>query len=42
MVDYNAKLTLDRIRAALETQRVDDALAILLSLHPVDRAEVSA
>ncbi|MCK5314469.1 MAG: magnesium transporter [Anaerolineales bacterium] len=40
MANYDADLTLERIRAALETQRIDDAVSILLSLHPVDQAEV--
>ena len=40
MANYNAELTIERIRAALETQRIQDAVSILLSLHPVDRAEV--
>jgi magnesium transporter len=31
--------TLDRIRAALESGRVEEAIAALASLHPADRAE---
>lgn len=40
MANYDADLTLELIRAALVTQRVENAVSILLALHPVDRAEV--
>ncbi|HEX2979812.1 MAG TPA: magnesium transporter [Anaerolineaceae bacterium] len=32
--------TLERIRTALETDRVDDAVMILVHTHPADRAEI--
>ena len=35
-----ASIELLRIRAALETQRLQDAINILLEMHPADRAEV--
>lgn len=38
MEDTNIDLL--RIRAALETQRLQDAITILLEMHPADRAEV--
>lgn len=34
------EVTLERIRAALESERVEDATNILLDLHPVDQAEI--
>ena len=40
MVEDNAEIFFERLRAALNTQRIDDAVGILLSLHPVDRADV--
>jgi magnesium transporter len=33
-------ITLERIRSAIETQRVPDAVAMLLELHPADQAEL--
>jgi len=38
--DNNAEIFIERIRSALDTQRIDDAVGVLLSLHPADRAEV--
>lgn len=35
-----ASIELLRIRAALETQRLQDAINILLEMHPADRAEI--
>lgn len=40
MSDENITVALDRIRAALETDRIEDAVNILLELHPADQAEV--
>lgn len=40
MANYDADLTIELIRAALVTQRIENAVSILLALHPVDRAEV--
>lgn len=40
MSDGNAEIVIERIRSALDMQRIDDAVGILLSLHPVDRADV--
>ena len=33
-------ITLERVRSAIETQRLDDAVAILLDMHPADQAEI--
>lgn len=40
MTEHSAEITAERIRLALETQRIDDAVSILLQLHPVDQADV--
>ena len=33
-------VTLDRIHSALASERLSDALSILLDLHPADQAEI--
>ncbi len=40
MADYEADVIVDRIHAALIAHRLDDAVSILLTLRPADRAEV--
>ena len=40
MAEDNVDIIIERIRSALGTQRLEDALAILLELHPADRADV--
>jgi len=40
MAEDSVDIIIDRIRSAYGTNRVEDALAILLELHPADRAEV--
>jgi Mg/Co/Ni transporter MgtE len=40
MAKYDANLTLELIRDSLVTQRIENAVSILLNLHPVDRAEI--
>lgn len=40
MNEHDAELVVRRIRTALETNRLNDALAILQELHPADRADV--
>lgn len=40
MAEEYTEITVERIRLALSTGRIQDALAILNDLHPVDRAEV--
>lgn len=40
MQEPSVELIVDRIRNALETQRMSDAVSILLELRPVDQAEV--
>jgi magnesium transporter len=40
MTESDTELTVRRIHAALEIQRLQDAVTILNDLHPVDRAEV--
>jgi len=39
MDDNTIEVTLERIRSALQTDRLDDAVNILLDMHPVDQAE---
>jgi magnesium transporter len=39
MDQYQIDQTLEQIRHALETGRVDDAISALISLHPADRAD---
>ena len=40
MAEEQVEIAVDRIRSALETQRIKDAVAILLDMHPADQAEV--
>jgi len=40
MTDSQTEIAVHRIRAALNTQRAEDALMILRDLHPADRADV--
>jgi len=40
MAEDNVDIIIERIHSALGTQRLEDALAILLELHPADRADV--
>ena len=40
MPDPNIEITVERIRSALETQRLVNAVNILLEMHPADQAEV--
>jgi len=40
MAEDSVDIIIDRIRSAYGTNRVEDALAILVELHPADRAEV--
>jgi magnesium transporter len=39
MGEVPIEIIVERIRSALETQRIEDAVAILLELHPADLAE---
>jgi magnesium transporter len=38
--DDNLEIILERIRSAIETRRISDAVSILLEIHPADQAEV--
>ncbi len=40
MPETSTDLIVERIKAALDTQRIDDAVSILVELRPVDQAEV--
>lgn len=40
MEEQNLEITIERLRAALGTNRPGDAVSVLLDLHPADQAEV--